>query len=88
MFVGVDLQNGQAWGSAAGDSHVSIESREESAFQYILAGDELANRIEGGHVADKLFGQAGDDRFVVADGFGWSSISMRSLIGRSWTFPP
>lgn len=61
--VTIDLANGiAAGGHATGDTLISIENVMGSRLDDLLAGDDGANRLNGGRGDDELFGRGGDDR--------------------------
>ena len=55
-------------GDAAGDTYSSIENIRGSAFDDLLAGNNVANFLFGGDGDDTLNGQGGDDELSGGDG--------------------
>ena len=59
--VGARLDLGSAWGAAAGDMLISIETLIGSAFGDGLIGSSERNLLSGGDGSDRLLGLAGED---------------------------
>ena len=73
--VTVRLGNNTVFGdvTATGDTILNFENVESGAGHDLLAGNHLANRLEGNGGDDSLFGNAGDDTLVA--GFGADSLN-------------
>ncbi|MGB6230565.1 MAG: hypothetical protein WBF53_10610, partial [Litorimonas sp.] len=60
--------NTAANGFAAGDTFTGVENLEGSAFDDVLTGDDLSNRLYGGRGDDTVDGGGGDDYIVGGTG--------------------